>query len=311
MKLTPYDWIPWQQLLYSPWRMGLLFQGPRGEISNLIGYTQLFIIILLIILLVRKKIASTYKSLIIFWTTATILLSFLITEQSNFIWKMNPLLAETGSHRLFILVVFCIAILAGYLALLYPQKQKLMYILLFITVFSTFLNWGQRDVLPVVTDTTLINNLPLSTAHGEGHFYANSLYRNPNKPWFSQVPKNHLDILDGIGEMKNIKRNSTDHTYIIAAKTKLSVRENTLFFPGWQIYSDNKLIPIGHDAQGIITFNLPKGLHFIEVMYTDPLVYRILKIISAIGMIVLFLLVIFYLSKQSIWRSTRFFRKNK
>lgn len=42
-------------LFYSPWRFGFLFQGPKGEISPLLGYTQIICVAVLIYLIFKKK----------------------------------------------------------------------------------------------------------------------------------------------------------------------------------------------------------------------------------------------------------------
>ncbi|HSX09762.1 MAG TPA: 6-pyruvoyl-tetrahydropterin synthase-related protein [Candidatus Saccharimonadales bacterium] len=311
MYLSAFDSISFVQLLYAPWRFGFLFQGPKGEIPYLIGYTQIFIIIVMIILLITKKISEKYKKYVIFWTITTLLICFLITSQANFIWLISPLLAETGSHRLFILLVFCIAILAGYLYTIYPKKTKLLSVLLIITIFYTILNWGQRDVLPKIIDQTLINSVALSTANGEGHFYANSLYRNPNHPWFTSIPKDHVTILSGSGEIKQIKRTTIYHKYIVDAKTQLKIQENTLYFPGWQVYNDSKIIAVNHNNQGVITFTIPKGLHLIEVNYTDIAVYALLKLISFSSTAIMIILIFFFYIKEKRKLLFGFTRKNK
>src|SRR5207248_1793678 len=46
------------QLLYSPWRWGFLFQGHKGELSVLIGYTQVLLLIFSIYFLFKKKLTS-------------------------------------------------------------------------------------------------------------------------------------------------------------------------------------------------------------------------------------------------------------
>ena len=40
------DFYNFSLLFYSPWRLGLLFQGPKGELAQIIGYTQLLVVAL-------------------------------------------------------------------------------------------------------------------------------------------------------------------------------------------------------------------------------------------------------------------------
>ncbi len=289
------------ELLYSPWRMGLLFQGPHGEIQNIIGYTQIFLILFFTIQIARKKINIRYRSTIIFWLSATYILIFLITNYADFFWKIIPFIGATGNHRLLVLVAFSISILAGYFALLFLKKTKIIYILIFITIIYTILNWGQRRVIPNINDPELISNVSTSTYKVEGHFYANSIYRDPKQPWFDVTPNSHLEITSGSGTIKEIERTTTHHEYIIDATTPLVIRENTLFFPGWTIKSNQKPVNISHDKNAVINFKLQKGLQLVEVNYEDLLIYKLLKIISCSGFIVVLLLLIKKF-KQVFWR---------
>lgn len=157
--------------------------------------------------------------------------------------------------------------------------------LLFVTIFSTILNWGHRRVIPEITEQTLINTVWKSTANGEGHFYANSQYRSLKDPWFSKRPRDPIEFVSGSGEMKVLERTTTKHTYIISAFTPVRVKENTLFFPGWEIRSNNKIITAVPDGEGVTTFKLAKGLHYIEMRYEDVTIYKQLKIISIAGFI--------------------------
>lgn len=293
-----------EELLFSPWRMGLLFQGPHGEISHLIGYAHIFIVVLFIILILAKKVAKRYRSQVLFWIFFFIIFVILITPMADFFWEIIPFIGLAGNHRLLLLVVFCGSILSSYLAVLYPNKQKLLLILILFTILSTELNWGQRRIIPTISDSMLQTNVWKSTSEGEGHFYANSQFRDPKNPWFSKLPKTHLEIIKGIAKIREIKRTSTKHLYIISATTPLLLRENTLFFPGWQITSNNVTIPVNHDHEGVITFLLPKGLQYVEVAYEDLFIYKILKLIS-ISVFVILLLALIILSKRIAKDSTK------
>ena len=53
-----------------------------------------------------------------------------------------------------------------------------------------------------------------------------------------------------------------------------------MYFPGWQSYVDNVIVPTRPDKDGIVTFSLAKGLHYIEVRYDDLATYAALKTVS-------------------------------
>lgn len=278
------------ELLYSPWRQGFLFQGPQGEISLLLGYVHIFILLITLAVIFFKKIPIKIKGQLIFWIVATVLLIFLITAYSKPLWESVPFLKIVGSHRLLIFTSFTMSLLAGYYVLLF-NRRVLVFFLVIFAIGTTILNWGHRRVMPDVTDSILKNNLWKSTAEGEGHFYANSKWVDIHNPWFSKHPKQHIEILKGEGKVTNTKRTSTQHIYYVDAKTPLEVRENTLYFPGWEAKHDGKKTTILPDKRGIITFTIPKGTYTLEVLYTDVQAVRMNKLISAVA----FIIIIFYL----------------
>lgn len=286
------------ELLFSPWRLGFLFQGHRGELSFLLGYTHILILASTIILFILNKIMSKHRSNIYYWLITLLIIIFLITPYSKFIWGIFPFLQITGSHRLLLLAAFVSSILTGYIALHMLKKQMLLYFLIALTIFSTILNWGHRRVIPEINDKKLIANVWKSTSEGEGHFYANTKYRGMKNPWFKELPKNHLEIIKGAGEIKELSRNSTQHSYIVFAEASLSLRENTLYFPGWNIYDNKKVKPISPDKEGIITFNITKGLHYINVEYRDLLIYGLLKTFGLVTFIALGGYLLFCLTRK-------------
>ncbi len=278
-----------KDLLYSPWRFGLLFQGPKGQISDLIGYAQLFIILSFILLLIKNKIPKIYKKEIIAWLMLFFLLIFFITPYSKIIWIHLPLISDAGTQRLLIPIAFSTSILAGFFAFFNQKKKILIGTIILFAIFSTILNWGQRAVIPQINDSVLLKNLPYSTSQGEAHFYANTRWVNPNHPWFSQIPRSSLQIISGDAKVTNLKRFSVKHKYIVNASTSVTVKENTLFFPGWTATNNGKPINIGPDKNGIITFTLPKGNNRLELSFRDLFLFTLSKTISA-GVIILILL---------------------
>lgn len=291
------------ELLFAPWRLGLLFQGPQGEISLLIGYTQLFVILVAIFLLLKKQFNSQYRPFVLFWIVSFFILVFCITTYSKIFWESIPFLSSTGgSHRLLLLISFACAIVAGYVSISLAKRQLLLVLLIACTIFITILNWGQRRVIPSVTDTNLIQHLWKSTSETEAHWYANSKWRSVDNQWFSELPKTHLQITKGKAEIKELQRLNTQHTYTVNADTMTTLRENTLYFPGWQVIDNGAAITTTPDSDGVIQFKLNKGLHYIKVVYRDVSIYALLKTISSLGFLILLGYLIFDVVR-------RFFRR--
>lgn len=161
-----------------------------------------------------------------------------------------------------------------------------IYLVILLTITSSMLNWGQRRMITYIDDNFLKANLWKSTSQGEGHFYANSKWISDiNHPWFSILPTNRINVLNGSGEITNIQRLSTKHLYSIRAKTPLVVEESTLYFPGWEVKINGEKVPIFPTNNGTITFKIPQGKQFVQVKYEDIFIYKLLKVISSIGLL--------------------------
>lgn len=287
-----------KDLLYSQWRLGFLYQGSYGEISNLLGYVQLFVIAGILYLILKRKVQKKLQTKIYFWISLVALTIFMVNSASISIWELFPYLNAAGPHRLLILTTLSTSIIAGYFALINHKNKKLIYILIFLCIGTTILNWGNRKVISQLNDESLRKFIPYSTARVERHFYANTRWVNPNNVWFSNPPMNRIEILSGKGEIVEIRTTSTEHKYIIDAKSPLVIRENTLFFPGWSLKSNSKNISISPDPNGIINAKLPSGLQVVELNYENLFTYKIYKLISLTTFLSVFLFLFFKFKHQ-------------
>ncbi len=287
---------PFHQLFYSPWKLGLLFQGHYGELALIIGYSQLLVIAISLVALLKNKFHKKIKNDAIFWIFIFFIFLLLMHEGSFFIWKLFPLFwmfPPTG--RLLLPIAFITSVLAGYFVLNFSNSKtkKIIYIFLAITIFSTILNWGHRTVISDVTDHDLRKNVWSSTmTEGRVAYFLNNKWADHDNFWFSQIPQSHLEIIEGRGEIKEIFRNSTTHTYVVDAITPLKIKENTLFYPGWNLKSNNISVDIYPGDRGVINANIPKGLQKLELSYEDVQIYKTLKLIS-IGIFIF--LILFFL----------------
>lgn len=292
-----------KDLLYSPWRMGFLFQGPKGELSFLIGYTQIFILCIISLLSFKKFYNRSKISSEILWLVIAFIIIFLITPFSYQIWKTFPFLNVIQfSYRLLLLLTLCIAMLAGKFVLNFSKKTWIIYFLLILTIGYTMLNWGNRRVISTIDDNVLKNNLPKSTIEGEGFCCAGStIWTDIKHPWIGKTPQKHLEIIEGKAEWKDISRTSIRHTYILFAKTPITVRENTLYFPGWTVKDNQSQIQAYYTVnspRGIIKFNLSPGLHFIQVAYKDIPLFWLSKLVSIVIIIIIIIIIIFHNAKR-------------
>jgi len=234
---------------------------------------------------------------------AQVFFVFLITPYSKFLWTLFPQLSVAQfSFRLLIQVGICVSMLAGYLAGHLKKKEWLIFILCIVTVAYTMLNWGTRRVIPEITDSTLISQLPSATNGYEGLAGTAPRWANLRQPWQKNLPVNHLEILKGEGLVKDIERKNQEHTYIVNAETNLILKENTSYFPGWTIQVDQKPVSINYQSKkypDIMLFSVSKGLHFVKVNYEDIPIIAFFKKVSLTLFFLIVIYFIFYFFKKT------------
>ncbi|MDO8660126.1 MAG: 6-pyruvoyl-tetrahydropterin synthase-related protein [Candidatus Parcubacteria bacterium] len=264
------SFIGLNQLFYSPWKWGFLFQGPQGELSLMVGYAQWLIIILSIILFISNRISLKEKGIYSISIISFFALLVMTQSISNPIWMNTSLLRGFQfSYRLLLCISFFTSIIAGIVIKNFTQKWFLIGLCL-ITISITFLNWGNRKTLPQLTDAAIQYEFPKSMAKvGQG----TTIWVDSNKFESDKRMVPHIDILQGNASISETSRNSTKHKYSISVLSKTAMfKENTLYFPNWVVKVDNEIYPISFTDPmypGVITFSLNKGPHIVEVIFMD------------------------------------------
>lgn len=188
-------------------------------------------------------------------------------------------------------ITFLLSLLGGILFL--KVSQKVFYVFFFLIIGITILNWQTRAMIPDINDNYLTDHVSLSTYEAEGLQPAAPKWTNISQLWIKDIPKRHIEIISGNGSIKEIKRTPTEHEYILDAKTKLSIGENTLYFPGWNLYVNGKKQPIfiRNNPQGTIGFAATQGIHDIVLKFEDTPIRRFSKYLTILGVILLMAIV--------------------
>lgn len=292
------------EYLVSPWRWGFLFQGPSGQLSFIIGYTQIAIVIFAIFLLIKRRIVKKDRLLLIFLLLASLSTFFIMLPQSNFLWNIVPLAKYTlSTYRYLLPLSFFIAVIAG--IVIKNFKNRLFFIIIcFITISYTILNWGNRGTIPTITDDSYFkNNIPtyIIGENGAGEDFAAPIWLNLKKSQFRKKAPSNLQLLSGSAKLKELSRTSIKHEYIVDAVTETMLLENTIYYPGWKLKVDNKTSEINYKYAknpGIITFSLPKGLHKVELIFQNTKIRTAGDTLTLVTLAVYISLIMYQLKKK-------------
>jgi hypothetical protein len=285
------SFVHFEDLLYSPWKYGFLFQGPQGQLSFLIGYAQLLVLIFAVIMLIKRKIFKKEKPLLLVSLIVVLITIFMMLPIASPLWTSVPFLKSFQfSYRLLGVNIFSLAVIAA-IVLNNIKKKWLITLICLLAVFSTILNWGNRGMLPNVTDDYLSKQLPYTATNGAGLGQAAPIWTDYKNAFAKKIPSSHLEIMKGEGSITEQRRDNSHHVYSVNAKNQLVIKENTLYFPGWNVFIDKMpqkiTILSSSTPKGVISFVVPKGKHEVEVIFQDTNIIKIGKVISLIGILLL------------------------
>ncbi len=277
--------------LLSPWRFGFLFQGPYGELSFPLGFIQTLFLAIGFWIAVGSRFKG--RKILIFYLLSFIVLFFMLLSPSRIVWQTLPFIHNFQfSYRLMVIISLLVSVVAAIVSV--RLNKKLLAILCILAILSTILNWGNRRSIPEIDDAYLKKELPLATARGEGLGPAMPIWTKLPNIYMKEVPTASIEIKEGDGKLAEILRKNTSHVYVANIKKDSILKENTLYFPGWNVAANKRNIKItGYNP---IEFRLPKGLYVIEVTFKPTLIINISLLITASA--IFFLIVITFFSRE-------------
>lgn len=253
-----------ESLIFGAWSF-----GGSGVFSTQIGVVHLLLIILSIIIIFRffkkpEKLKYLFLGILVF-LSVSILLMF---QESKFIWeKLTTLQKLQFPWRFLTIVVFCSSLIGSiFISKLNSKyKQFLIMMLVPLTIILTFNYWHAREYKQLPDE--FLNKI-----------YNGTTDTGESAPIWSvrfmeKKPMDEIEIIEGKAQIVKVVRRSTYHEYLIDSEDKTRIRENTLYFPGWKIYDNQKLVT---DVQfqdpknrGLLTFYIDPGMHNIIVKFED------------------------------------------
>lgn len=266
---------PMLRFFSSPWS----FEG-TGKLSVEIGKVQWFVVLssfaaTFFLFKNKKNFLGTLLLLCIsvFWVSL-----FLMTSWSNVVWEKLTILQKFQfPWRFLTLSVFSTSVVGAICIQVVPQKIKIAVVAISIILLLFF----NRDYIKAngyvnKPDAYFLDVYPGTTDTGESSPIWSVSY-------MKQIPDAHLAVIGGQAHVYQLQRLSTKHIYKVTAYTRSQLRENTLYFPGWNVLVDSKKIAIEYQArnnQGVMTFFIPKGEHIVSVEFSDTKLRKVANAIS-------------------------------
>lgn len=140
-----------------------------------------------------------------------------------------------------------------------------------------------------------------NTMHDTARYYFTPINLHSvvmNTVWTAETTdypiKDHkADIIEGKGsiEVKDVRYGIRE--YVVNAESDVRMVDYTFYFPGWEVWVDNAIVPIEFqdpDYRGVITYNIPSGRHDVRLYFGDT---KLRKLSNAVSIVSLLFFVIY------------------
>ena len=287
-RMVDIEFVPTWWYLYSPWRYGLLFQGNKGQLGTLIGYSHLVIVLLSFRLLYVVGVAKKNRYFLKFFLTLTVLAFLLMQPFSEKLWHIIPLFDNFQfASRLLAVTTFTIPFLSALVVTYHPRisrhiNKRIIYTFALMSVVYTILNWGNRGMIPEATDASLRGQIRslcgqlLMPAHNDIGSFLTKISNRAGE----------VEVIRGDIEIKNIQRSSHSLLLEVLALERGVIQINTTYFLGWNAIDNGKSIKNFHEINknnNFIRLNISEGHHRINIQYTGTVISRLATGVSILS----------------------------
>lgn len=273
--------VPWLSFLYSPWSY-----GGSQDLSKWLGAGQL---LALGAGFFAVEKSTKHQRLLIASIFLLFFSLFFMTQNSAPIWNTVTLLQKFQfPWRIMSVTVFIISVIGGLTVYMMGKHSVRMAILItFVAVVSTMPMWRAKEYRqPPETFFSGIYNGTTDTGESSPIWSIRFMEKRAPALAFT-APKSH-DIAVG-------RRTTTSREYTVNIREPVRFVENTLYFPGWQVYvngdrlESEKLIFQDPNYRGLMTFDLNPGQYTLRFLFTETKLRELSNYVS-LGSFAFFLL---------------------
>lgn len=284
--------VPPLWFLYSPWNYG---QGE--EFTKQIGIVHWISILAGIYFLIKSK--SRTVRLFIGGVLVLFLVSLVfMTNVTGVIWSHVMLMQNFQfPWRILTVSVLLSSIVGAVVTAQLPPYWKKMVVWFVVVMSISFTAFMWHPKAYKVYDEPFFTGIYNSTTDtGES-----------SPIWSVRFmefrPTASMEVATGSASITSTNRSTTVRDYNVIAHTKTRLVENTLYFPGWNVYVDGKDTAIEFqdpEWRGRMTFWVDGGMHSIHIVFTDTKLRQLADGISFISLIIMAGIVVFPSKKPKV-----------
>lgn len=290
--------INFKSLIYGIWDY-----GGTGFFTVQIGIAQIILLVGSVFIIPgifkKDKKISYIFFLCLFYLLVSV---FLMLEQSKPLWEMFTTLQKFQfPWRFLSTVVFTTSVIGAIVVYGVCDKYKKILVVLII-ILTLFL---QKDYFKAKEYKHYTDAFWEKIYHGTTDTGESAPIWSVR--FMEKEPFSPFEVVDGSAEYRVIKRKTTEHKYFVKINSNTArLKDNTLYFPGWKVLSDNIEVPVQfQDPQhrGLITFNLPKGEHAVTIAFFNTKLRNVSEKLSILGIAMLIGFYVFIKNNKNVKKS--------
>ncbi len=271
--------VPWFAFFYSPWSY-----GGGNELSKWLGAGQLLAVIMSFFVLEKN---TRHQRFLVTLIVLLFFSLFVMTENAQPLWKTMSLLQKFQfPWRFMSVTVLLIAGIGGFVVHVTPEKTKkwVTLALCLTSLLATVPMWRAKEykAYPEAYFTGIYNGTT-DTGESSPIWSIRFMEKRPETLSYAIPPADSIEINE---------RTTTSRSYKVRVSLPVRFIENTLYFPGWQVYINGLLLPqeklFFQDPafRGLMTFDLEPGDYDIRFVFAQTKLRRMSDYISIIAVAV-------------------------
>lgn len=266
--------------------------GGSQFLSKQIGIVQVVGIISAVLFSVKNRFAKQ-RSLSAVLMCALFISLILMLPVSDLIWQRVTIIQKFQFPWRFLSVTVFAAAILPVLPFLYVKNKK------FLTVYTIALSFL---AIALCFPYYQANGYILKPDSFYSGLYKGTTDTGESSPIWSVRFMEHAttfpaEFIDGNGSIKSVFRSSTRHDYIITVpKGNARIRENTLYFPNWEVYINGQKAPIefqDKENRGLITYYVASKKNDVKIIFKNTKLRNFADLISIISLTAFFGILLF------------------
>jgi len=273
-----------KQFFSTFWGYGASVWGSDDGMSFQVGLAHWIILVLSLILTFTKS--KKFLILMLFLILEFLFSLFMQHNKSTFIWLHVPLLGFTQFPWRFLgISIFFISLIGGVMGT-YKNSFLVCFVLSILVVFVNIGYFHPDKYMSDLNDNFYISADVLNQEDRLPKDYLSIWVKEIRQPKI-QNP----EILEGSSKIYNFRKNSLKAEFLTESTGSAKIEVPITFFPGWQGFIDKTNVKIEPSNLGLITLDVPKGNHTIDLKLGNTPIRTLGNAISLGGLILVLLII--------------------